>query len=221
MTLKQLGVSAAAAAAALSFASMANAQAAKPAAAPAAAAPAPAAAAGPSIPGVCILSNERAIGTSTVGKYVIQRMQTITSQVNAELNGEKTSIDTEAKSLDGQRATLGQEAYEQKGLALRQRANGLERKAQIRQRELEVTEQKALARVGQEMDPIVKAVYAQRNCALLIDRNSLFGASASMDITDAVVAQLNGKITQFAFDRERLDQQPAQPQPAAGAAKPK
>lgn len=213
MTVKQLGMTAAAAAAALSFASMAHAQA-------AAAAPAPAGATGgPAIPGVCILSNERAIGTSTVGKYVIQRMQTITSQVNAELNGEKTAIETEAKSLESQRATLGADAAQQKELGLRQRADNLQRKAALRQRELEVTEQKALARVGQEMDPIVKAIYTQRNCALLIDRNSLFGASASMDVTDAVVAQLNTKITQFAFDRERLDQQPAQPQQPA--AKPK
>jgi hypothetical protein len=28
-----------------------------------------------------------------------------------------------------------------------------------------------------------------------------------MDVTEAVIEKLNAKITQFAFDRERLDQQ--------------
>jgi outer membrane protein len=53
----------------------------------------------------------------------------------------------------------------------------------------------------------LKDVYTQRACALLFDRNALFGANSSMDVTEAVIEKLNAKITQFAFDRERLDQQ--------------
>ena len=36
----------------------------------------------------------------------------------AELNGEKTQIDTEAKALDGQRASLDENTFQQRGLAL-------------------------------------------------------------------------------------------------------
>jgi outer membrane protein len=38
-----------------------------------------------------------------------------------------------------------------------------------------------------------------------------------MDITTSVVTGLNAKITQFAFDRERLDQAAPAPAPAAAA----
>jgi Skp family chaperone for outer membrane proteins len=209
MTFKPLAVAACAAAVALTTGSSALAQ--------TAAAAAPAAAPvthGAPINGVCIISVEGAIGASTVGKYVDTRMQQIVAQVNAELNGEKTGIDTEAKTLDSQRATMDQSALEQRASALQVRANALQRKAQLRDREVSATEQKAVGRIGQEMEPLIRQAYQQKGCSILIQRNAVVIGNPAMDITPAVVTALNGKLTQFAFDRERLDQQ------AAGAAPP-
>ena len=175
---------------------------------------APAVTHGPPLANVCIMSVEGAIGTSTVGKYVDTRMQQIVSQVNAELNAEKTGIDNEAKTLDSQRATLDQSALESRASALQVRANTLQRKAQQRDREISATEQKALARVGQELEPLIRQVYQQKQCSVLLQRSAVVIANPAMDITPQVVTALNGKITQFAFDRERLDQAAA-PAPAA------
>lgn len=203
MTIKPLVAATFALASMLSASTAALAQAAKPAPAPAAA---PAVTHGPAVPGVCVLSIEGAIGASSVGKYVSTRMEQIITQVNSELNGEKTSIDNEAKTLDGQRTTLDATALEQRAAALQVRANGLQRKASLRDREVQATQQKALARVGQELDPIIRQVYQQRQCSLLVSRDALVIANPAMDITPAVITGLNAKIVQFAFDRERLDQ---------------
>lgn len=180
---------------------------------------APAAPAGPPIShgaplgGVCIFSSARAVGTSTVGKAVATRMQQIVTQVNAELTTEKTAIDTEAKSIEAARATSDQATLQKRAIDLQTRFEAWQRKAQLRQREVEATEQKSFVRVAQEMDPIVKQVYQQRGCSLLMDRESVMLANPAMDITDGVVAGVNAKIQTFAFDRERLDQQPAPAQP--------
>jgi outer membrane protein len=198
MTLKTF-VAAASAAALMAAASAASAQ------APAAPA-APQVTHGAPINGVCIVSIESAVAGSTVGQYVDNRMKQIVAQVNAELNGEKTSIDNEAKTLDAGRATLDRTVFEQRGAALQVRANALQRKAQLREREIQATEQKALARVGQEMEPLIRQAYQQKGCSILINRQALVLGNPAMDITPAVVTALNGKITQFAFDRERLDQ---------------
>ena len=199
MTIKPFVAATLAAVLSLSASSAALAQ----AAAPVAAAPVTH---GPAVPGVCVLSIEGAIGGSTVGKYVSTRMEQIITQVNSELNAEKTAIDNEAKALDGQRATLDANTYEQRGSALQVRANALQRKASLRDREVQATQQKALARVGQELDPIIRQVYQQRQCSLLMSRDALVIANPAMDITPAVITGLNGKIVQFTFDRERLDQ---------------
>ena len=112
---------------------------------------APAVTHGAAVPGMCVISVEAAIGNSTVGKYVQTRLQQLLAQTNAELNAEKTSIDNDARALEGQRATLDQNTLEQRAAALQVRANALQRKAQQREREIQVTEQKAFGRVGEEM----------------------------------------------------------------------
>jgi outer membrane protein len=53
---------------------------------------------------------------------------------------------------------------------------------------------------------------------VLLQRDAVVLANPAMDITSSVITGLNAKITQFAFDRERLDQ--AAPAPAAGAPAP-
>jgi outer membrane protein len=227
MTTKSIAAGILAAAVAVTAGSTAFAQAAAPAAAAV-----PQVTHGPAIPGICVMSLENAIGASSVGHYVEGRMQQIVAQVNAELNGEKASLDTDAKALDGRRATLDQSSFEQQASAIQVRANGLQRKAQLRDREVSATEQKAVGRIGQEMEPLIRQVYQQKSCSVLLQRTAVVIANPAMDITPQVITALNAKITQFPFDRERLDtaqagaggappivQTPSAPRPAAPAKK--
>ena len=102
MTSKTLAAGLCAAAATLIAGSSAFAQAPAPAASAA-----PALSHGPAIAGLCIFSFDNAIGASTVGKYVGTRLQQIGAQVNAELTGENTALENDAKALDARRATSG------------------------------------------------------------------------------------------------------------------
>lgn len=168
---------------------------------------APAVTHGPALPGVCIFSDKRAVGQSLVGKAVDARLKTIAGQVQAELNGERTALETEAKAFETKRATLAQDAQEQQGAALQVKANAWQRKAQLRQKEYEATEQKALSRVYQELNVPITQVYQAQKCSILLDRESVMFANPAMDITDAVVVALDARIKTLTFDRERLDQQ--------------
>ncbi len=193
---------AAASVAAMSFATgeAAYAQAAAPAAA------APAITHGPALPGVCVLSVDGVIANSTVGKYVQTRLNQIGTQAQSELSAEQTAITNDAKALDGKKATLDQGAFDQQNAALQVRANAWNRKAQLRERELQATQQKAIGRIGQEMNPVVGTAYQQAKCSILIQRDAVMVVNPAMDITQQVITGLNAKITQFTFDRERLDQ---------------
>lgn len=169
--------------------------------------PAPAAAnPGPVINGVCVINVEGAIAASTVGKYVDTRMQQLVAQVKAELGSEQTAIETEGKALQAQRSTLDKATLQKRGEALQARYNALQEKAALRNREMQATEQKAIGRIGQEMDPLIHQAYAQKGCGLLLQRSAVVLANPAMDITPQVITALNAKITQFPFDREHLDQ---------------
>lgn len=182
---------------------------------------------GPAIPGLCAFSETRAISGSKVGQYYIKRMDTIAQQTNAELTGQRTSIENDAKAVDAQRASLSREQLEQKQLEFQQRGAALQRLSQQRQQEVRLTDAKALDRIGKEMEPLVELAQRERNCSVILNADALFGISTQMDLTPSVVQKLDAKITEFAFDRERLDQQlqqgaaaPAQPARAATGAQP-
>ncbi len=211
MTFKTLVAAGTAAAIALSGATAALAQA--PAAAPAG----PAIAQGAPIAGLCMFSPEQVLATSTVGKFVQTRLQQLAGQVNAELTAEQTAIENDAKALDGQRASLAQDVFEQRGAAIQVRASAFQRKGQLRQREIEATRDKAFSRVYSDMEPFISQAYQQKTCAILVNRQAVILGNQAMDITPAVVTALNAKETQFAFDRERLDG----PAPAAAPAAPR
>jgi Skp family chaperone for outer membrane proteins len=164
---------------------------------------------GPAIPGVCVISVTQAIQDSTVGRYVSQRMQQIVAQVKAELTPEQTAIDTEGRTLQAQRATLAQAVLQSRAEALQARYNAFQQKADLRQREVSATNQKAVNRIAQELDPIARDLYQQKRCSVLLDKNSVLMSNTDMDITAQAVTMLNSKIQQFAFDRENLQTEAA------------
>jgi Skp family chaperone for outer membrane proteins len=199
-------IAAAVAALALASTAQAFAQTHHVAAAPAAAA-APAVNAatlqhGPPIPGVCIFSDERAVATSAVGKAFETRMQQLRAQAAAELSGEQTSLRNDVQAFQGKRASLTQEQQQQQAAPLAQREEAFNQKAQQRQAEMEYTARHQLSRINQTLTPLVQSIYQQRHCSLLLSAEAVMGANPAMDITDAVVAQLNSRMSTITFDRE-------------------
>jgi outer membrane protein len=198
--------------AALAFAAQADAQSAKSKAAAAK----PAAAAAPEatkltltapVPGVCVLSREGLVQGSTVGAYLNERMKQLGAVVQAEISTDQTNLQTDAKALDAQKATLQSDVYAQRAQGLQQRLAQLQQKAQQREREIQATEQKAVGRVLQAAGPLVAQTVVQRNCGILLDANAVLIANPTLDITPTVIQGLNGVLTQFPFDREHLDAQ--------------
>ncbi|HTK34996.1 MAG TPA: OmpH family outer membrane protein [Caulobacteraceae bacterium] len=185
--------------------------------APAAAAPTLTPPTGAPIPGICIFSIEATIGNSTVGKAYQARMQQLEAQVQAELQPEGATIQSDATALQGQQASLAADVFQQRANAMNQRIQVYQAKADLRQQELQATQQKNLGRIAQEVQPLLVNVYNARKCAAVFTSEGLISANPAMDISADVTTQLNQKMTTISFDREHLDQ-PAAARPAAAPA---
>lgn len=181
---------------------------------------------GPMIPGLCIYSSGRGIGASKLGAYVLQRLETLGGQANAEINGMRDQLQADDQALSARvqanPPTIQQAQAEQSALALRQRAQNLSNLIQVRQREIDLTQQKAFERISNETLPLIEQVIQTRGCSVVLEQQATIYAAQAMDITSDVVARLDAKIVEFAFDREQLDQQPAAgvQTPTAGRAGP-
>ena len=170
------------------------------------------------IPGVCALSLQAIVLNSKAGKYMQTRLGQLQSQVNAELTAEATPLQAEIKAFDTKRAAATPQqlqtdtALAQQGASLQQRAEVFQQKRDLRDRELQATEQKAQQRVIAEASALVGDQIKAKNCAIVLDAQAVMAANASMDLSGGLVAALDGKFTQWDFDREHLDAQPVAPQ---------
>lgn len=186
----------------------AAAQTARPAATPAGARPAAAAAPsnpGPVIAGVCVLDGAAAIGNSAAGRAANTRLQTLTQQVQAELQAQRTPLTTEATAInalpEAQRAARSQ--------ALQPRVQAFQTLANTREQELRLTQSQAVQRIENELQAVVSQIYVQRGCGLMLDRAAVVYTNPAIDVTPAAIAALNTRLPTITFNRSTLPATPA------------
>jgi outer membrane protein len=187
---------------------------------PAAAAAPPSPLTGPPIPGVCVFSRDGAYLGSKLGRNVEQRLGTLMVQTRAELKATADALQNDAKVFQTSSASLPQAQQEQKALEFRQREQSLNQLAQVRQKEMEITNQKIQNRFDTEVNPLFELAIRERNCSLVFNDAGLYGANPQMDLTPSVIQKLDAKITEIAFDRANYDQEVAAQLAAQGQAPP-
>lgn len=153
---------------------------------------------GPAIPGLCVYHNERLLAQSSAGQSLNQGMQRLVQEVQGELSPYATSIQTEAQRIQ----QLPQDQQAQPMQALQQRIQEAQQLEQTRDVELRYTRAQQINAIATAVDPIVVAVYQERGCGLLLDRESVYVMNPSMDITDTVIERLNAALPSLSFTRQ-------------------
>lgn len=159
---------------------------------------------GPAVPGVCLLSQEQLIATSKVGQAASARLRQLMGLAQQEINADRVGIENDDRAFQGQIANLKPAETEAKRQALNARVQTLQEKAALRNREMEATQQKAVARIMAEARPVLAAAYRAHRCGLLFNRNAVLDGNTSGDLTAEVVRGLDAKVATITFDRETL-----------------
>lgn len=156
---------------------------------------------GPVIPGVCVYHNERVVAQSTAGQALAAGMQRLLDEVRGELQPYAASIETEAQALQQGQATIPPAEMQQRRQMLQQRLQEATQLEQQRDAELRYTRAVQLQAMAQAVDPIIVAVYQERGCGLLLDRESVYVMNPAMDISDLVIQRLNATLPTLSFNR--------------------
>ena len=163
---------------------------------------------GPNIPGVCVYFNQRLLATSTAGQAVQARMEQLATEVQGELSPYATSIQTEITSL--QQGGQAADADGARRTALQARIQEAQTLEQTRQDELRYTLSEQRRLISAAVEPILVAVYQERGCGILIDRESVFILNPAMDVTDVVIQRLNTQLPTLSFNRLPIPAQATQ-----------
>lgn len=161
---------------------------------------------GPAIPGVCVYFNQQLLATSTAGQSVQTRMEQLATEVQGELQPYGTTIQAEIQRIQAGGATVT-DADRQ---ALQTRIQEAQQLEQTRENELRYTLSEQRRQISAAVEPILVAVYQERGCGILIDRESVFILNPAMDVTPLVIERLNAALPSLSFNRLTVPvQQPA------------
>ncbi len=161
---------------------------------------------GPAIPGVCVYFNQQLLATSTAGQSVQTRMEQLATEVQGELAPYGTTIQAEITRLQSGGAAVT-DADRQAVQTRIQEAQQLE---QTRENELRYTLSEQRRLISAAVEPLLVAVYQERGCGILVDRESVFILNPAMDITPTVIERLNTQLPSLSFNRLPVPvQQPA------------
>ncbi|MDO9607858.1 MAG: OmpH family outer membrane protein [Brevundimonas sp.] len=169
---------------------------------------------GPVIPGVCVYYNARLLAQSAAGQAVEARMQQLAQEVQGELQPYATALQTEAQQLQASGASLPADQLQQRRQALQQRAQEAQQLESTRENELRYTLAMQRQAITEAVSPILTALYQEKGCGLLLDRESVFMMNPAMDLTETAIQRLNTALPTLSFNRMAVPAQQSQ-QPAA------
>ena len=165
---------------------------------------------GPNIPGVCVYFNQLLLAQSTVGQSVQTRMEQLALEVQGELQPYATSIQSEIQRLQ----TGGAAVTDADRQAVQARVQEAQQLEQTRENELRYTLGMQRQAITEAVSPILTALYQEKGCGLLLDRESVFMMNPAMDVTDLAIQRLNTALPTLSFNRMAVPAQ-TQAQPAA------
>ena len=156
---------------------------------------------GPALPGVCVYFNQRLLAQSTAGVAVQTRMEHLAQEVRGELQPYATTIQTEITALQQGQASIPADQMQQRRQALQQRIQEAQQLEQTRETELRYTLSEQRRQISAAVEPILVAIYQERGCGIMIDRESVFMMNPTMDVTDLVIQRLNTSLPTLSFNR--------------------
>jgi Skp family chaperone for outer membrane proteins len=156
---------------------------------------------GPVIPGVCTYYNARLLAQSSAGQAVETRMQQLAQEVQGELQPYATAIQTDATALQSGGASIPADQLNQRRQQLQQRAQEAQQLEATRENELRYTLGTQRQKITEAVSPILTALYQEKGCGLLLDRESVFMMNPAMDLTDVAIQRLNAALPTLTFNR--------------------
>lgn len=159
---------------------------------------------------ILVVDQARVIRESSVGKHVATQLKSIGTTMDSEIKAKASPIQSERDRLVNELKGLDQAALASRP-DLQKRAQDIMTKgqttqleAQYLQRELQITEAKALKQVNDKMASILETLVAERGADIILDRSLVIYGGKTTDITDTVISRLNSQMRTVSVVRERL-----------------
>jgi len=155
---------------------------------------------GPPIAGICLFGRDAAVANSKAGQATNARLTQLGQQVNVELAPESQAIVTENNALNASATTIPAAQRNARIEALQKRAATFNQLQQQRTAQLQTTRGLAIEQILKQMDPVLGPTSTSRHCSIVFERSASYGFNPAMDITPAVIQQLDTRLPTLTFN---------------------
>lgn len=167
---------------------------------------------------VIAIDEVKILRESKAGKDMATKLNNIETQMNNELTPERTTLQNEGKTLDGKLQGKSREQVNADAAlvselnAYQAKANAFAAKAQKASQEFSLTERVALATFNKALEPVLLQVIQEKNAQLVVSKSSVIYSADSIDATALVIQKLDVATPTLAVTRQKIPDQPANPQ---------
>jgi Skp family chaperone for outer membrane proteins len=154
----------------------------------------------PPVPGVCLFARDVALGATKAGVAANARMRQLSEQVRAELAPEQQIIATEDNVLKTSGSQMAPADRQRRAEALQKRAAAFAELQKVRAAQIQQTRANAIAEILKPMDAVLTPVATSRRCAVVFERATTYGFNAAMDLTPAVIQQVDARLPTLTFN---------------------
>ncbi len=164
---------------------------------------------------VVVVDTDRIGNECTACRSASQQIQQREQQLRTRAQTLETQLQTEGKPIqDAIEALKGKQpdaALQQRVTAFQTKQRNAQQELANSQRSLQSTQVHVNQQIGTRLRTIIGTVAAQRGANLAVSKDATLFAAQTIDVTDAVLAQLNQQLP--AVSVTPLPQQPQQPKP--------
>ncbi|MCA8890385.1 MAG: OmpH family outer membrane protein [Hyphomonas sp.] len=167
---------------------------------------------------VIAIDEVKILRESKAGQDMATKLNNIETQMNNELTPERTSLQTQGKTLDGKLQGKSREQVNADAAlvselnAYQAKANAFAAKAQKASQEFSLTERVALASFNKALEPVLLQVIQEKNAQLVVSKSSVVYSADSIDATALVIQKLDAASPTLTVTRQKIPDQPANPQ---------
>ena len=164
---------------------------------------------------VVVVDTDRIASECTACRSASQQIQQREQQLRTRAQTLETQLQTEGKPIqDAIEALKGKQpdaALQQRVTAFQTKQRTAQQELQNGQRNLQSTQMHVNQQIGTRLRTIIGTVSAQRGANLAVSKDSTLFSAQAVDVTDAVLAQLNQQLPSVSVTP--LPQQPQQTNP--------
>ncbi len=152
---------------------------------------------------IAILEVERVLSDSTAGKAAGNQINDLRKRYQNELQKAEENLRNEEADLVRQRATLSQEAFDEKRRTFERKVQDMRKLAQDRSGTIEGMMRDAREQIGRSALGVLEELMKERNFNVVLDRKQIVATDPALEITDEVISRVNKRLPSITIQAAR------------------